>query len=453
MKYAEILEEYIKGWRLRKAVELVESNREALLDLEKLLHHKDPLLKKGALYIIKKLASRGKLSLEDVKFFLPSLIDLLDDKEESVVLQTVETINAIITFVELDEKTSEELSSLLMKTVENKPVPINEYAAEGLAAIGAKILTVARKIFSWIRAIIRGSSEDKKVAVLRVLREMVARTKNPQIMEEAFNLALDLLNNEDPIVRRAALRIVEVAVDRNELLSRASLERASKELSSSSLGKKAMEAKERIDEYLRGETKPASVEELPEYSVGMIKKMFEREQHPAVLELARRDYGVLKLVIKIFLSEDLLTKLDALWVLSNAAGYIKRDDAEKLIPQLRELLLHDNPWIKSTSAKLFGELAVNYSSLMDEAIRTILEYLESKDPKKVGAALELAEAILSRVENLGLIEEIVRRLVEMDRLTPEALEFIKKHEREIEDLEPELKKRLTMKLASFIAPP
>ncbi|MFA4639608.1 hypothetical protein [Pyrococcus kukulkanii] len=450
--YEEFIE-YLKGWRLRKAIELVSMDTKGGINLLlRGLKEKDPIVKKGCLYIIKKLAMKGKLGVNEAKLVIPEIINLLGDKDESVVLQAVETLNTILTFIELPPELNEEITNVLMKTVEEKPEPINEYAAEGLAALGAKIVSIARRIFEWIKEIIAGKSERKKIASLRVLKEIIARTDNPEIMEEAFNLALDLLNDEDPIVRKSALSIIEVAVDKVEYISKESLERASKELGLSNLGKKAEETKAKIDNYLESPIteKPKLKEELEEYSVEVIKKMFEREQHPAVLELAKSDYRVLQLVIKIFLSEDLLTKLDALWVISNAANYIKRDDAEKIIPQLIKFLVHDNPWIRSTSAKVLAELALTYSSIMDRAIETTLKLLEKGDYKSVRGGIQLASALLSRVENLGFLEEIAKRIVKLEKLPKEVIEFLREHEKDIEELNPELKREISIKLANSI---
>ncbi|ASJ16474.1 hypothetical protein A3L04_04985 [Thermococcus chitonophagus] len=450
--YEEFLE-YLKGWRLRKAIDFISANKEEGVDLLiKGLKEKDPIVKKGCLYIIKKLVMKGHFDVEDVRRIIPEIIELLGDRDESVVLQAVETLNTILTFIELPPDLSSEISEILMKAVEEKPEPINEYAAEGLAALGAKIVSIARRIFEWIRGIIKGKSSRKKIASLRVLKEIIARTENPEIMEEAFNLALDLLNDEDPVVRKSALSIIEVAVDRAEYLSRESLERASKELGSSNLGTMAREAKAKIDDYLEHPPKEKSRvgKELEEYTVEVIKKMFEREQHAAVLELAKSDYKVLQLVIRVFLSEDLLTKLDALWVLSNAANYIKRDDAEKIIPQLTEFLLHDNPWIRSTSAKVLAELALTYSSIMDRAIKIALDLLERGEYKYVRGGIELASALLNRVENLGFLEEVAKRIVKLEELPREVIEFLKEHEKEIEELDPELKKKISIKLANSL---
>ncbi|CAB49560.1 hypothetical protein [Pyrococcus abyssi] len=447
--YDEYLDN-LKGWRIRKALEIVREKKEEKLEvIKRALQEKDPLVKKGTLYIIKKLAMKKELSTNEIRELMPSLIRLLDDKDESVVLQTVETINAIINFMDLPEDLSSELSDVLIGIVENKPEPINEYAAEGVATLGAKIIMIARKIFSWIRGILQGKSTKKKVSALRVLREIVTRTKNEKIMEEAFNLALDVLNDEDPVVRSTALKIIEVAIDRREFLSRESLEKASAMLGSSSIGK---ETKEKIDEILQGreEKKVKTEVSVKDYSVEIIKEMFEREQHMAVLELAKSDYKVLQLVIRIFLSEDLLTKLDALWVISNATSYIKIDDAMKIIPQLEEFLLHYNPWVRSTSAKVLADLALEYSSIMEREISKALELIESNDEKLVIAGIELADALLSRIKNIGFLREVMKRLIRKDRLPREALDFIKKYESYIEELEPEIKRQISIKLVNSL---
>ncbi|BAA30632.1 hypothetical protein [Pyrococcus horikoshii] len=444
--YEEYMEN-LKGWRVRKALQIVEEDRENRISiLKKALQEKDPLIKKGTLYIIKKLAMKKELGIDEVKEVIPDLIRLLDDKDETVVLQAVETINAIVTFMELPEDISTRLSEILIGIVENKPEPINEYAAEGVATLGAKIIRVARMIFSWIKNILKGKSEKKKVSALRVLKEIVVRTKDPEIMEEAFNLALDVLNDENPVVRKAALGIVEVAIDRKEYLSRESLEKASKKLDE--MGE-ASSTKDKIDEILKGEFKKAEQPidvEKKDYTIEIIKEMFEREQHLAVLELAKSDYKVLQLVVKLFISGDLLTKLDALWVISNAVDYLKIDDATKIIPQLKQLLTHYNPWIRSTSAKVLAGLATNYPSLMDDLIETALNLLEEKDENSVKAGLELADAFLSRLKNLGFLREVLKRLIKKDKLPKEALEFMKKYSEYIEELEPEIKKSVSMKL-------
>jgi|GEM_PF-5323692 len=444
--YEEYMEN-LKGWRVRKALQIVEEDRENRISiLKKALQEKDPLIKKGTLYIIKKLAMKKELGIDEVKEVIPDLIRLLDDKDETVVLQAVETINAIVTFMELPEDISTRLSEILIGIVENKPEPINEYAAEGVATLGAKIIRVARMIFSWIKNILKGKSEKKKVSALRVLKEIVVRTKDPEIMEEAFNLALDVLNDENPVVRKAALGIVEVAIDRKEYLSRESLEKASKKLDE--MGE-ASSTKDKIDEILKGEFKKAEQPidvEKKDYTIEIIKEMFEREQHLAVLELAKSDYKVLQLVVKLFISGDLLTKLDALWVISNAVDYLKIDDATKIIPQLKQLLTHYNPWIRSTSAKVLAGLATNYPSLMDDLVETALNLLEEKDENSVKAGLELADAFLSRLKNLGFLREVLKRLIKKDKLPKEALEFMKKYSEYIEELEPEIKKSVSMKL-------
>lgn len=159
------------------------------------------------------------------------------------------------------------------------------------------------------------------------------------------------------------------------------------------------------------------------------------------MELAKSDYKVLQLVVKLFISGDLLTKLDALWVISNAVDYLKIDDATKIIPQLKQLLTHYNPWIRSTSAKVLAGLATNYPSLMDDLIETALNLLEEKDENSVKAGLELADAFLSRLKNLGFLREVLKRLIKKDKLPKEALEFMKKYSEYIEELEPEIKSR------------
>ncbi|AEC51026.1 hypothetical protein PNA2_0109 [Pyrococcus sp. NA2] len=451
----EIYEEYLdnlKGWRIRKALEIVKERQEERTKIiARALKEKDPLVKKGTLYIVKKLVMKGELNVEEIRILIPDLVRLLDDKDDSVVLQAIETINAIVTFVDLPEDLSTMLSDVLINLVENKPAPINEYAAEGVATLGAKILLIARRIFSWIKRILSGESRRKKIPALRVLKEIVIRTKDPTIMEEAFNLALDVLNDEDPIVRKAALSIVEVAIDKKEYLSREALEKASQKLEEKELKESARIAKDKIDEALKERTtKPTAKEEITveakDYTIDLIKQMFEREQHPAVLELAKSDYRILQLVIRIFLSEDLLTKLDALWVISNAVNYIKIDDALKIVPQLKAFLTHYNPWIRSTSAKILAELAVTYSSLLDEAVKTALDLLEKGDESSVRGGVELADALLSRLENIGFLREVIKRLLMLEKLPKEAVDFIKKYEKYIEELEPELKKEISIKL-------
>lgn len=160
--YEEYMEN-LKGWRVRKALQIVEEDRENRISiLKKALQEKDPLIKKGTLYIIKKLAMKKELGIDEVKEVIPDLIRLLDDKDETVVLQAVETINAIVTFMELPEDISTRLSEILIGIVENKPEPINEYAAEGVATLGAKIIRVARMIFSWIKNILKGNPRRKR---------------------------------------------------------------------------------------------------------------------------------------------------------------------------------------------------------------------------------------------------------------------------------------------------
>lgn len=437
--------EALKGWRLREVVKRAE-DPEVLSTVLEVLKKGDPLLQKNALYVIKKLALKGKLQRRDAEQVLNGVISLVHSKDESVALQAIMTLNTILSTTELSPETYSEAMEVLMRVTSSGKMLLSEYAAEGLGTIGAKLLSLARRILSWVFSVVtKEKNPEVKAAAMEVLSTVVERTQNPQILEEGLNTALRLLDEGDPVVKNIALDVIDKALHREGLLSKEALQNASDVLERA--GQTSL--KERADALLSTPPKQP-VGGAEKHTVETIKRMFEMEKHPYVLELARRDYEVLRIVIRIFLSEDLMTRLDALWVLSNAASYVKLDDALKILPTLEEMAGSDNPWIRSTSVKVFAALAVKYPSILDRAVNFVLSGLDSGEPSKVKGALELFEMLTSRVANLGLMKTVIEKIipfVENDALRGIALEFLQNHEADVEELDPELKKKVALALS------
>lgn len=431
MKPEEVVEE-LRSWRLRELVKRAEDPGVFSIILEA-LKKRDPQVQKNALYIIKKLAQNKKLRGEDAERAVKSVMRLIRSKDEGVALQAIMALNTILSTTELSSETYSEAADVLMELTSSGKVLLSEYAAEGLGNVGARILTLARRILSWVLSIVGGErSPEVKAVTMEVLSTIVEKTEDPRILEEGLNTALKLLEEEDPHVRNIARDIVDKALQRGEMLSIEVIQNASD----------ALERAEKISPREHADETPGSpvgveepVADGEEHTVDSIKRMFEMEKHPYVLELARRDYGVLRLVMRIFLSEDLIHRVDALWVLSNAASYIKLDDALELVPVLEEMARSDNPWIRSTSIKLFGTLATDYPSIMEKAVEFVLSALDSGEPSRVKGALELFDFLTSRVENLGLLRSVVEKtlpLLENSALRDAVVDFLRKHEDKIE---------------------
>ncbi|AEC51025.1 hypothetical protein PNA2_0107 [Pyrococcus sp. NA2] len=384
----EQLRDDLKKWKIKEAIETLQLVEDKVQVISTLLKDRDRVVVENTLFALGKLTEDKSLSVREIEDLLDDIIRLTKSANEKIALSSMKCLRTILENVTLPDSAYDKVINALTSTMTSKSTILQEYAAENLGILGAKIVNLVKKIVNILFSIIR-ESKDKhvKAAALSALTEIASRSEDKEIVMNITEGIKEFLNVEqDSELRKKAISSLEVI-----------------------LSKKGDKIESETLEEIQNEISTLPTMKFEEIDEGEIERLFEQEKHELVAEIAKENENVLKILINMLRGKDPIKIADALFVISKIIGNIETPKVEETLRILENLSHARNPWIRNTSIKAIAKIYVLHPEMREEIIRMLDKLLRSQNARDFELGLEIVKEILA----YGQEEELFKATVIM----------------------------------------